>query len=248
MRCATCAKQQSTRERKKPLEFWMNSRFANRTDEEQTMSDNLQATDALRVINLEAKLALQQAAHDAEIAELRKEIAYAERCAVAQTEHAKNALEKLSEANAACAMKDDALKAISTCEHDEHHIAVAYATDALSATSQQVSDWEREQLEPLRAQVAALKSELFSMASVVGEYLLFTAKCADLSKSYHNAQSVLANTQAAAEQYKREIEADMLANYAREWDRDNEFNGLWIAGEMRDDAERIRNQSKETGK
>lgn len=142
-------------------------------------------------------LALQQAAHDAEIAELRKEIAYAERCAVAQTEHAKTALEKLSAANAACAMKDEALKDIARGQlqvPDFEKYAVRVATDALSASPQQVAEWERKQIEPLLAQVAMLV-EVAKLAE---------KEPAGLLKAV--ASKALTNTQATAEQFIAECE------------------------------------------
>lgn len=153
-------------------------------------------------------LASQQAAHDAEIARLKENF-----------DGLKNILhdtqKELSAANAACAMKDEALNVAFMeldptehgqncgCDPDVGYVCpccIWVSSDeyrlikkAISANSQQVSEWEAKKLETLRAQVAMLRAAI-------------AYKTDDYFEHIRHMRDVLDNPQATAEQFIAECE------------------------------------------
>jgi hypothetical protein len=157
-------------------------------------------------------LAKQQAAHDAEIARLKQELEQSRNSGKNLFNEANRINEalytELATANAACAMKDAALKEaviiIDGALYIGHQLnkngeaKLSYIRESISASLQQVSEWERKQLEPLRAQVAMLQSLIFSSLH---------QKDDDQKHNYAvSARNAISNTQAAAAQFISECE------------------------------------------
>lgn len=197
-------------------------------------------------------LASQQAAHEAEIAKLKEEV---ERIKPASLDawidaSAKKTIEiltdQLSAANAACAMKDEALKtAAADLRGYDNYAAAEFAEQAISASPQQVSEWERKQLEPLRAQVAEQQGQIAVLLNLLGQ-------CHPHSTEFAvNLRDATERYQATAEQFIAECEqrgaVKALEEYANDWDTDTDFNGKWIAEEMRKDAAKLNATSKKAG-
>lgn len=157
-------------------------------------------------------LAEQQAAHAAEIARLKEEIDALQESWRQEKLVVESRNQMLFDANAACAMKDDALR---TFERNylryDFNCGLYYSTHvkpAISASQQQVSEWESKKLEPSRQQVAMLAKEMQMMLlPATAEGVTATDICKAISA---RAETVLANTQATAEAYEREHAAKVL--------------------------------------
>lgn len=170
-------------------------------------------------------LAEQQAAHDAEIARLKEEKrAWTNKWEALKLKHdlilpvAKGLEEQLSEANAACAMHADAWNALKSA--GEGFFAWKNAIDrmdaAISASPQQVSEWEAKkqaqwneesnsligqqdiEIETLRAQVAAWVTMVESLVEEFGDE--------SWQEVIQQAKQMLADSKAAAEQFIAECE------------------------------------------
>lgn len=152
-------------------------------------------------------IASQQAAHDAEIARLKEEY---DECRADHQKITLDLLDRLSAANAACAMKDAALKAVDSClsfRDEEQCRALRKVSEALSASPQQVYEWERKQLEPLRAQVAMLRSgyeDTFKDLEVLNSSPVIGPSKA-IGMMLHRMVKYLDDTQATAEQFIADI-------------------------------------------
>jgi hypothetical protein len=170
------------------------------------MSDNLEMPKTFAELEAYTSsiLASQQSAHDAEIARLKEDIDALQESWAQEKLLVESRNQMLNEANAACAMKDEALKvahawlssAYSIPPQTPEAVAMLQSVSlALSATSQQVSEWERKQLEPLRAQAAALRGSLVGLLNSP-----IDIGCAKM------ARETLDNIQATAEQFIAECE------------------------------------------
>lgn len=114
------------------------------------MSDNLEMPKTFAELEAYTSriLASQQAAHDAEIARLKEEVVKLHN---AHVELERSYIERLFVVNAACAMKDEALKTciVVPCVDSLCGLQMfnePMVASALSASPQHVSEWERKQL------------------------------------------------------------------------------------------------------
>lgn len=147
---------------------------------------------------LSARLASQQAAHDAEIARLKEEMAEVKMELDCAKHRVCCEIETLRAAGSDLLEKINQNIPVAEIEKAEQVLR-----EALSATQQQVSEWEAKKLEPLRAQVAMLRARVSAYVDHDESCAVFrtlTAKCTC------GLVDELSNTQATAEQFIAECE------------------------------------------
>lgn len=148
-------------------------------------------------------LASQQAAHDAEIARLKAELTASDAALRESRANDMESMKQLSAANAACAMNVEALRDISRGQlqvPDFGKYAVRVASDAISASPQQVSEWEAKKLEPLRAQVNMMRQLLIKCD------LAMDRPINERTRLHAELLPAIEETQATAEQFIAECE------------------------------------------
>lgn len=196
-------------------------------------------------------LASQQAAHEEEIARLKEELREEQEAYECTNKTLNQVVADLSSANAACAMKDEVLRtfdgSFALDQLDETYPPSRgwdnKRINALSSSPQQVSEWERKQLEPLRAKVAMLHDSLLDFNVACDSSLCSGAELA----AYHKSKSALSYTQATAEQFIAECEQRGAVKALEDFGEPFKFSYPWIYNECKKVAAQLRATSKKAG-